>query len=380
MSEATRLLHLCEFAPREPGSFIYMVISVLAAARRRGWDAGAVFLENSRGSTWEQNFSDAGVPLEFAPVGGISELTSWLADRTADETPTVLHTHFHNFDIPTVRVARARRATTAVVWHVHSTMPTNPYWWARNVVKFGVWGRHVDAYLCPAQNIVDGVRSRLAPRDRVLFVPSAIDLGRFPLAGERERAEARAALDLAPDDAVLLHFGWHWHLKGGDIFCDTIETLVARGQTNLVALERGGDEIAHAEVARRGLGDVVRVLPILPSMLPLFNASDVLVSSSRSEGMAYTVLEALATGTAVVATDIPGHRFIADGADACRVVGTSPSQLADAVARTLARPAAEAAEERAQSRRWVEQNLSLEVVAERILDIYDRALASPANV
>jgi glycosyltransferase involved in cell wall biosynthesis len=370
---------MCEFAPREPGSFIYLLVSVLAAAKRHGWDATAVFLENSRGSSWERNFHDAGIDLEFAPDVGIGGLAEWLESRVDDDVPTVFHTHFHNFDIPTARVARRRAAPTAVVWHIHSTMPTELYWRARNLIKFGIWGRRVDAYLCPAQNIVDGVRRRLAPTDRVQFLPSAIELDRFPLAAPGARRRARDELGIDSDADVVLHFGWHWNLKGGDIFFDTVEALIGRGHDTLVALERGGEETAKAEVASRGLGDVVRILPVLPSMLPLFNASDCLVSSSRSEGMAYTVLEALATGTAVVATDIPGHTFIGDGVSACRVVETRADGLADAVEATLGRSAEDRDRERLQARRWIEENLSVEVVAERIIEIYRKALADPAN-
>ena len=266
-----------------------------------------------------------------------------------------------------------------MIWHVHSTMPSHPYWWARNVGKFAIYGRRVDAYLCPAENIIRALRARGAPRDRVLFMPSGIDVERFAAASADDRAAARRELGIPASAFVLLHFGWHWRLKGGKAFLDAVELLRERGHTDIVALERGADSAAEREITERGLGEVVRVVPRLPSSVPLFAAADVLVQSSRSEGMAYTVLESLCIGTPVVATDIPGHRFIGGAVDACRITSHAPAAIADAIEATRARPAELAAREATQARAWVVANLSLDVIGAQVMDVYRAALADPVN-
>ncbi|MFV1959516.1 MAG: glycosyltransferase family 4 protein [Planctomycetota bacterium] len=53
------------------------------------------------------------------------------------------------------------------------------------------------------------------------------------------------------------------------------------------------------------------------------NAADVVAAPSRWEGMSLTVLEAMASGRSVVATDVPGMReMLVDGPDPA--AGTSP--------------------------------------------------------
>ena len=174
---------------------------------------------------------------------------------------------------------------------------------------------------------------------------------------------------------MLLHFGWHWHLKGGDIFMATVKELVEGGAEGLVAIERGSAEDAEREIAELGLADVVRVQPMIDDITTLFGAADVLVSSSRDEGMAYTVLESLCCGTPVVATDVPGHLYIGERVAACRISDRDPAALATAIcrdARTRSRDRDRA--EALEARDWIATDLGYAANAERLVEIYEEAL------
>lgn len=90
--------------------------------------------------------------------------------------------------------------------------------------------------------------------------------------------------------------------------------------------------------------------------------------------MNYAVLEAICTGTPVVASDIPGHRVVADACPGYRVVPRTAESVADAVRELLARPAEIRAAEGAAGREWVSRNLSASETATRILDIFESDL------
>jgi glycosyltransferase involved in cell wall biosynthesis len=92
--------------------------------------------------------------------------------------------------------------------------------------------------------------------------------------------------------------------------------FVGRGPLR-AALER--------RVAERGLGDAVTFLGEVPheEMPGLYRGADLFVLPSRAEGLPRTVLEALATGTPVVTSDLSQLRPIVDGAGITVPVGDS---------------------------------------------------------
>jgi glycosyltransferase involved in cell wall biosynthesis len=364
---AGRLIQMAEYGEQRPGSFIPMLAAIFAAARERGWRTDAVLPATVEGAPWVEELRAVGAEVHFCPVKGRRARSRWLRSRFgAEPGPTLVHTHFTTWDVPAIAAFGARR-DAAIIWHLHTTLGTSAASKVRNALKFAILGRRVSAFLCPAENIAADARARLAPRGRVHFVPSAVRLESFPILSDEERRRARSELNVPVDATVLLHFGWHWYLKGGDIFLATVAELRSRGRTDVLGVERGGDD-AGPEIAALGLTDVVRVQPMVPESSTLFAVADVLVTSSRSEGMAYAVLEALCCGTPVVATDIPGHAYIGEHAAACRIVRQDPSAIADGIVATLERSPEETAREAAQARDWIGANLSVEANATRLMD------------
>jgi len=355
-----------------------MILGLLSEARRQGHDCEVVLLEGSRGVEWLADFEAAGFPVTLAPheAGSRLRLGRWLARHLGtDSRPTILHTHFTNWDVPAC--IAAENGNTKVFWHVHSALTRNPLFVARTAVKFATFGRRVSGVFCPAPNIVDGARKRLAPRDRTHFIPSSLDLDAFPLLDEEYRAGARRELGLDPDAKVLLHFGWHWHLKGSDIFLDTLK-LLAEADPKVIGIDRGGTEEMVTRAEELGLGERFRLIPPVDDVRTVHAAGDVMVSSSREEGMAYAVLESLASGTPVVATAIPGHAYLGDQVDACRLTTTAPEDLARAVRETMDRPPEQAAREAEEAHDWMEEHLGHVPIARRVISLYEDAFSKPS--
>jgi glycosyltransferase involved in cell wall biosynthesis len=73
---------------------------------------------------------------------------------------------------------------------------------------------------------------------------------------------------------------------------------------------------------------------------PFLCAAEILVLPSRSEGMSNAVLEAMAHGLAVIATDVPGNRaVITAGLDGLLVPYGEPRRLCRCLLELLADPA-----------------------------------------
>lgn len=372
----TRLIHLADYLHPRTGSFIPALHSVLSAARERGWKAEAVFpAGDGAAPSWVDSFVDAGIPARFVPGDNHRTRAEWISrllDEDADE-PTILHTHFTTFDVSTAMAARGR-PRTKVIWHEHTALSDSPSVVARNVVKFGLVGRTVEMIICPAPDLARAVRRRLGSRSRVIFLPNAIDVGRFKPMTAADRSAARAELEIPAGAPVLLNFAWHWEVKGGDVFAAALKRVHdTRPQTvGLLVSEDGRAQRLATDAA--SLAGGLRVLPPRMDVRGLYAAADLFVAPSRAEGgTPYAVLEAVASEVPVVASRIPGHTFICDGLDSCLTVPATPAAIGAAIEQALAEPPSPAALRAGRER--VVSDFDLSIWSGRLIDIYLGLLA-----
>ena len=174
---------------------------------------------------------------------------------------------------------------------------------------------------------------------------------------------------------ALLHFGRDWEIKDGEIFLDALALLVGEGRQVIGLINQGGSE-AQGAAERRGLTERVKLLGMLPDARALYGAADVLVASSRGEGMPFTVAEALCSGTPVVASDIPGHRYFGDELDVCAIVPRDARRYAAAIAAFVDLDSEERRRRCETAREWVVGHLDLDRAANRLLDDYERTVAT----
>ncbi len=76
----------------------------------------------------------------------------------------------------------------------------------------------------------------------------------------------------------------------------------------LLAGEGKEQEACISLVKRLGLEDRVEFLGQVPNLPPVYRQVDLVVSSSISEGLPFHLMEAMALGKAILASDIKGHR------------------------------------------------------------------------
>lgn len=368
-----RIVQFADYGGAYAGSFIPMLRALTRAARARGHDVDLAFSPTARGQAWLAELHEDSIPVRFSPTMSRDHLRTWISELLCErDIPTVLHTHFTAFDVPAVQAAKCARKA-AVFWHVHSRARPELSAGVGNVVKLLLFGRQVAGILCVAPDIASAMRRRFAPRNRVTFFPNAIDVDRFSPQSRASRAAARRELGLPSDGQVLLHLGWDWHRKGGDLFLGAAKLLV-RTYPSVTAVTVGGGADARALTGELGLEPCVRVLGPTDRVQILYAAADVFVSSSRAEGMPFAVAEALCSGIPVVATDIPGHAAIGAGLDACRITHGDRESLAAGVADILDRPASIMLEQARVAREHVQTTMDLDGWSSRLVDLYERAM------
>jgi glycosyltransferase involved in cell wall biosynthesis len=202
---------------------------------------------------------------------------------------------------------------------------------------------------------------------RIQVNPNGVDVSRFcPQGPVADR----------PDHPLVVCVGRLCHQRGPDVAVAAL-AMMRTSAARLRLVGDGEDRDAIGERVRElGLGERVELVGFRPDPAPDLRAADVVVLPSRYDGMSLVLLEAMACGAAVVATQVAGSSAL-EGAG--RLVPVEdPASLARAVDALLADP-----DQRHQlgiaARNRVVEHYSLEQSLEGILRLWRSLGARPAS-
>ena len=241
----------------------------------------------------------------------------------------------------------ARLARRPVVWYVQQLERS-----------FGAADRMAAALSTRIATISPSADRRFPPgrgrrvRRRVRSVPLGIEVGPVPI----RPAKPSSTVMIAVIGAVT-------ELKGVDRVVDAFVAVRARLDARLLVIGAPVDERdAHylqrmqQQVAVAGVDGSVEWLGWRDDVRELLSGVDVVVSASRREGLPRSIMEAMAAGAAVVATDVGAvGDLVRDGETGLLVPVDDPVALTSAVER-LAADGDERRHLAAAARRLVEQS------------------------
>ncbi|PRY17856.1 glycosyltransferase [Kineococcus rhizosphaerae] len=195
---------------------------------------------------------------------------------------------------------------------------------------------HADATICVSPGLVAGIVANGQPPERTHVVVNGVDVdGLRARAAELPRRGRHGPRRVVALGRLTPH-------KGFDLLVRASAAVRARGLEHELLIAGEGDERAALERLVADLGaDHVQLPGFTEHPEAVLAGADVFVSSSRTEAMPLTLLEALALGTPVIATDCSvGSRMLLDDGRLGRLVPTeSLEALTEALAEHLADPA-----------------------------------------
>lgn len=164
--------------------------------------------------------------------------------------------------------------------------------------------------LCVSDDLAAKAR-HIAPNTPQTVVPIGADPDRFRV-DDAHQIRTRRGID--PDETLVLFCGQFIERKGIDLLLDAIDSLKV-DSVRFVLIGHSGDLRDDAESLAMA-DDRVTVLSNVTNeeLADWFAATDLLILPSRSEGRPTVIYEAMASETAVLATDVGGiSEQIVDG-------------------------------------------------------------------
>ena len=171
-----------------------------------------------------------------------------------------------------------------------------------------------DALIAVSDEVRDDlVRMRVAPAPKFAVIPYGFDLDARVGGPGSDRARLRSELDLAEDAFVI---GWAGRLTAIKRPLDLIRVTAGIDGAVLVLVGDGEDRAAAESLAGElGISDRVRWLGYRDDLGSLYSIFDVFLLTSANEGAPVVVIEALAAGVPVVATDAGGTASVVDAGE-----------------------------------------------------------------
>lgn len=193
--------------------------------------------------------------------------------------------------------------------------------------------------------------------------------------------EAEFAISGLPGKYAIGCFGRVRHQKGTDVFIEAVSRVLPRypdfsavvvGAVDDAAFEAG----LKQRVAEAGIADRVRFLGERPiDEVPLwFRRVLIYAFTSRNEGFGLTLLEAMASGNALIAARAGAAEAVVTGGQIALLVPPGDANALAAALEGLMRDPARAAAMGQRARDYVAAHFSVEAEAEKYVAVYRRVL------
>lgn len=320
-----------------------------------------------------RRFETAGAEVHIAlgadKIDGVAHLADWLASRKID----LMHSHsFRPNLLGRMAGFLCRPNGLRIVSHYHNQYDDKWLAGSTALMLERRMAAGTDAMVAVSGAVQKHVAGRLGlPRERLTVIPNGIAVEKTE---PRTQGAARAALGLSPLGEAIGCVGRICRQKGQDLFVGAALDLLAHGHSGqfvLIGAEEDASLTAQlkARVAAAGRAERIIFLGHIKDMANVYAALDLLVAPSRWEGFGLMLVEAMAAGCPVVASDAGAIPEVAAGA--ARLVAVEDvGALAAAIAQTgpeARRNMAAAGRSRAADFGWPRAAAAVEALYDRVL-------------
>jgi glycosyltransferase involved in cell wall biosynthesis len=310
-----------------------------------------------------------GIESHLIPCNGQIDRTVPASIRTLATSTNTDLIHAHGYKADVYAYLAMRNTSTPLVSTCHTWYDDNRLLWLYGVLDRRVL-RHYAAVVAVSDDVTQRLLTSGVAADRIHFIRNGIDLRPFTNATPSLR-------HLAPLEGLLV--GWIGRLtydKGPDIFLRAIAKVRAQFPNARYLLVGEGPYRQEVErlITDLAIGDIVHLLGQRNDMPAVYASCDLMVSSSRQEGLPMAILEGMAGALPWIATAVGAVPLVIhNGANGILIPAENFEVLADELGQLLANP-----EERstlgAAARLLIESEFSAERMTSDYVRVYSTAL------
>lgn len=318
-----------EIAALDGGGTERQILQLIRLSKRLGYEPRLAVL---RGGEWLKE-QEIGCPVFSARAGSLFRPSGWrgcwsLIRWMRRERISLVQTFFVECNV--LGPWMARLAGVPVVIGSRRNLDQ---WMSRALAPIQeLANRSTDCLVANSQEVAATmIRERGVPPAKMRVAYNGIDLQRFS-ALDQQRAAFRRSLGLTPHDILVGNISTMRHVKGMPDFVEAARLVHEKDPAiRFVVVGDGEDQQKVAGLIRRyKLGSCLVLAGAQRDVRPYLAAMDIGVLSSWAEGFSNSLLEYMAAGLAVVATEVGGNRE-ALGDAGILVPAHDPSALADAI-------------------------------------------------
>lgn len=225
-----------------------------------------------------------------------------------------------------------------------------------------------DLFVALNRSISSELQKEGVPPDRIIEVGNGVEI-----------SQALVKTDYTLHKPARIVFVGRLHeQKGLDILFRAFQGLQHKHTTGSIILQLIGDGPLRSELGQLaeqlGIDEQVEFTGKVENVADYLNKADVFVLPSRAEGISNALLEAMASGLPVIASDIPGNQaVIKHGINGLLFADGEPGDLENGLASLLS--------DKGERQRLgqaavmsVEHRFSIAAIADRYIDIYKQVI------
>jgi glycosyltransferase involved in cell wall biosynthesis len=246
----------------------------------------------------------------------------------------IVQTHFRDGNIVGVLAAKM-----AGIKRVISTRRNQGYWHNKTeILVLKIINRWVNRFLANSESVKKyvAVVEKIA-ENKIDVIYNGFDMDRFRSFSQEEKLKICQKLKISCNEPIITMSANLRPVKGHDVFFKAVKILLSGRKLTFLIIGDGPEkDNLKILAADLGISDHVHFLGSRPDIQDFLGISTIGVLTSHSEGLSNAIIEYMAAGLPVVATEVGGNpELIENNVNGYLVPDNDHEQLAAAIQRLL---------------------------------------------